>query len=55
MKKESSDGTGKMRDNIPGESERVPLEVGNLGAGEEDILSRTRRCLFLLNLDLHHI
>ena len=40
---------------VRGESERVPLEVGNLGAAEEDVLTGTSSRLFLLDLQLHDI
>ena len=39
----------------PCEGERVPLEIGNLGAGQEDILSSTSCCLVLLDLNLHNV
>lgn len=38
-----------------GESERVPLEVGNLGAGQEDVLAGAGGGLLLLDLDLHDV
>lgn len=38
-----------------GEREGVPLEVGHLGAGEEDVLAGARRRLFLLDLELHDL
>ena len=37
------------------ESERVPLEVGNFGAGQEDVLASAGGSLFLLDLELHHV
>ena len=37
----------------PGESERVPLEVGDFGAGQEDILTSSRRRLVFLDLQFH--
>ena len=33
----------------------MPLEVGNLGAAEEDVLTGTSSRLFLLDLQLHDI
>ncbi len=43
------------RGNAPCEGERMPLEIGNLGAAEEDILSRSSGCFVLLDLNLHHV
>lgn len=37
------------------ESERMPLEVGDLGAGKEDVLTSASRGLFLLDLEFHDI
>ena len=39
---------------LPGESERVPLEVGDLGAADEDVLTSTGGGLFLLDLELYN-
>lgn len=39
----------------PGQSERMPLEVGHLRAREEDILACTCCGLLLLDLKLHHV
>lgn len=33
----------------------MPLEIGNLGAADKDILSSPSCCPFLLDLDLHHV
>ena len=44
-----------MRSHIPGKRERVPLEVGNLGARDEDVLARAGRRLLLLDLQLHDV
>jgi hypothetical protein len=33
----------------------VPLEVGNLGAADEDVLSGLSCYLFLLDLNLYHV
>ena len=38
-----------------GEGEWVPLPVGNLRAGEEDVLPGTRLGIFFLDLDLHDL
>ena len=33
----------------------MPLEIGNFGAGDEDVLSSTSGCFVLLNLNLYHV
>lgn len=40
---------------IPGQRERVPLEVRNLGARKEDILASSGCSLLLLDLNLHDV
>ena len=40
---------------IPSESERVPLEVRYFGAVEEDVLAGTGLGLLLLDLDFHDL
>ena len=39
----------------PGERKGVPLEVGDLGAAQEDVLASASNRLLLLNLDLHNV
>lgn len=41
--------------NSPSQGERVPLEVGNFGAADEDVLACTRGSLLLLDLEFHHV
>jgi hypothetical protein len=41
--------------NVPGESEWVPLKVGDLWAADENVLTRTSCRLLFLDLDLHHV
>jgi hypothetical protein len=41
--------------NAPREGERMPLEIGNLGAGDKDVLSSASRCFLLLDLNLHYV
>jgi hypothetical protein len=43
------------RGNVPGESEGVPLEVGDFRAADKDVLARASRRLLFLDLDLHHV
>ena len=38
---------------VPGESERMPLEVGDFGAAQEDVLASLGRSLLLLDLKLN--
>lgn len=38
-----------------GEGEWVPLPIGNLGAGQENVLSGTGLGAFFLDLDLHDL
>ena len=33
----------------------MPLEIGNLGAADKDVLSSSNCYSFLLDLDLHHV
>lgn len=33
----------------------MPLEIGNFGAGDEDVLSGPSGCFVLLDLNLHHV
>jgi len=33
----------------------VPLEIGNFGAGDEDVLSSPSGCFVLLDLNLYHV
>jgi hypothetical protein len=40
---------------IPGQRERVPLEVRNLGARKEDVLTSPGCSLLLLDLNLHNV
>ena len=40
---------------VPGESEGVPLEVGDLRAAQEDVLAGLGGRLLLLDLELHNI
>ena len=44
-----------MRGNVPSEGERVPLEIGNFRAGDEDVLSSPSGCFVLLDLNLYHV
>jgi hypothetical protein len=33
----------------------VPLEIGNLGTADEDVLSSLSCCFLFLDLNLHHV
>lgn len=49
------DGNAERKNNIPSESERVPLEVRDFRATQEDVLSSTCGGLLLLDLDFHDL
>ena len=59
LAREVADDTDVDRDVVflrrAGEREGVPLEVGNLGAGQEDVLTGAGGGLFLLDLDFDNL
>ncbi len=47
-------GGGRKGENVPGEGEGVPLEIGDLRAADENVLACASGRLLLLDLNLHH-